>query len=657
MEKVFVDLGKNSYEISIGKGILKEISSHIKSGRRVAVISNDTVGKLYGEQVVNFVKEKTDNVFYYEIKDGEEYKSIETALPIYDFLIDHNFDRSSLLISLGGGVVCDLTGYIAATFMRGIDFIQIPTSLLAQVDASIGGKVAINHPKGKNIIGSFYQPKHVLIDIDVLKTLHMREIKTGIAEIIKHGVIRDSYYFDYLYKNSKAILALESEAIIKTIKRSCEIKAEIVALDETEQSVRALLNYGHTFGHVVESLTKYKIYQHGEAIVSGMTLAAEIAFELKMIDKEFLLKQEKIFELYGIDYQIPKYSFSKVAEILKHDKKVKDGNLIFVLPTKIGEAVTKKIDENCVKNVYEKCAVKNVKGVIDIGTNTTRLFIGEIIDNKIINKYFKRTEITKLGEDVDKNRYLLDTAIDRTIGILKKYKEIADSYGVISLQAYATSASRDASNGGEFIKKAKEIADVDIEIISGEEEGKSAFKGVTTDNYSGKICVIDIGGGSTEFIYGDNAGIEFIKSLNMGAVRVKEKFFKDDVYSKENYDKCKKWIYEHLEKISNLKEFDFSLIGVAGTVTTQVSVLKKMEKYISEEVHKFELSIEDIKKNLFEFENKSLEERIEIVGLEPKRADVIVSGTFLLITIMEYFHKTKIIVSEADILEGLIIRQ
>ncbi len=655
MEKVSVNLGKNSYEISIGKNILPEIKKHIKQGRKVAVISNETVGAIYGEKLLSLIKEVTPSVFYYEIKDGEEYKTIDTVLPIYDFLIDNNFDRSSLIISLGGGVVCDLTGYVASTFMRGVDFIQIPTSLLAQVDASIGGKVAINHPKGKNTIGTFYQPKHVLIDTAVLATLVMREIKTGIAEIIKHGVIRDSDYFNFLLENSDKILELQDELIIKTIKRSCEIKAEIVSLDETEQSVRALLNYGHTFGHVVESLTKYKIYQHGEAIVSGMTLAAHIAKELNMVDEQFIKKQNEIFDKFGIDRRVPEYNFAKTAEILKHDKKVKDGNLIFVLPTKIGEAVTVKVSEDTVEKVYKKCSEKRVQGVIDIGTNTTRVFIAETLNGKICSKYYKETEITRLGEGVDKNRRLKPEAIERTAAAIKRYAEKAAEYGVVSLKAFATSASRDAENSSDFLEKVKNETGITITIISGEEEGSAAFRGVATDSYSSDIAVIDIGGGSTEFIYGNNSEIKFIKSLDIGAVRVKEKFFADENYSKENFKQCEKWIFSILEAVSELKSKDFELVGVAGTVTTQVSVIKNMLKYNPAEIHKYTLSKSEIASNLTLFESKTLEERKKIVGLEPKRAEVIVSGTFLLQTIMKFFGKESVTVSEADILEGLML--
>ena len=655
MKTVRVNLEKNSYDILIGKNILQEITKYIKSGRKVLIISNDKVGKIYSEKLINIVKTVTENVFYFEIKDGEEYKDINTVLPIYDYLIDNNFDRSSLIISLGGGVVCDLTGYVASTFMRGVDFIQIPTSLLAQVDASIGGKVAVNHPKGKNLIGSFYQPKLVLIDIAVLHTLDIREVKTGIAEIIKHSVIRDKDYFDYLSQNAEKILALDDEAMIHTINRSCEIKAEIVALDETEQSVRAYLNYGHTFGHVVESLTKYKVYQHGEAIVSGMTFAALLAEKKGMVDSEFIKKQNEIFSKFGIDYRIPKYNFDKVLEILKHDKKVKDGNLIFILPEKIGSAAKLALPEAFIKTVYEECDGKEVKGVIDIGTNTTRLFIAETYKGEIVSKYYKETEITRLGEDVDKTRELKEIAIDRTATAIKRYSDIAKTFGVHSIRAFATSATRDSQNRDIFINRVFNETGIKIEMISGEEEGTAAFRGVTTDKFDQDITVIDIGGGSTEFILGNSSEIKFIKSLNIGAVRLKEKFFADENYSEENFKKAAEWIKSELEAVSDIKKYLFTLVGVAGTVTTQVSVIKEMKKYSASEVHRYNLTMEKLNKNLELFASKNLEERKNITGLEPKRAEVIVSGTFLLKTIMEFLGKDVITVSENDILEGLML--
>ncbi len=653
MEKVRVELGKKSYDIIIGYDIISSINEYIKNYDKIIVFSNEKIGKIYSERLINILKEKNKNVFYYEIPDGEEYKTIETILPVYDFMVENNFDRSSLLISLGGGVVCDMGGYIASTFMRGIDFIQIPTSLLAQVDASIGGKVAVNHKKGKNMIGSFYQPKLVYIDTSVLSTLDEREIKTGIAEIIKHAVIYDENYFDYLLQNSDKLLGLDKEVAIKSIKRSCEIKAEIVSQDETEKGVRAYLNYGHTYGHVIENLTKYKIYRHGEAVVYGMMFAAYLAEYLNITDRKFINRQIEIFEKYGLSYTMPLYYYPKVLEILKHDKKVKAGKLIFVLPERIGKVNIAQVEEEKIEKYYETAEGKKVKSIIDIGTNTVRLFTAEVLNGKISNKYGKYLSITRLGEDVDKNKYLKKEAIDRNIEVLKEYRRISDEYGAIEIKAKATSATRDSQNRDEFINRAYSEAGIKIETITGEEEGRYAFNGVLTDNFSKDVLVVDIGGGSTEFIYGAKNNIKFIKSINAGSVRIKEKFFADDKYV-ENYKRAEEWVLEQFQDIKELKEKDFIIVGVAGTITTQVSMIKEMEEYNPEEIHRYNLTLNEIKNNLKLLENKNIAERKCIKGLDPKRADVIVSGTFFLKCILEFFSKESIFVSENDILEGIM---
>ncbi|BDU50433.1 3-dehydroquinate synthase [Haliovirga abyssi] len=655
MKRINVNVVNNNYEILLGENTLKDLKKYLpKNYKKILIVSNDTVGPIYINKVKKALNDESIELHYFEIPDGEEYKKLDTVLPIYDYMIENNFDRSSLIISLGGGVVCDLTGYVAATFMRGIDFIQIPTSLLAQVDASIGGKVAVNHPKGKNLIGSFYQPKLVFIDIAVLKSLPLREIKTGLAEIIKHAIIKDKDYFKFLKENSDKILNLESKYIIEMIKKSCEIKAEVVSEDEKEQGIRAILNYGHTYGHVVENLTQYKVYRHGEAVVFGIMFATYLAKKIRGVNESIVTEIEEIFDKFGMDIIIPKFNFNKVLQILKHDKKVKDGKLIFVLPTSIGTAEIIAITEEQVKEVYEKINGADVKGVIDIGTNSVRLFIGEVYENNILNKFLKLINITRLGENVDKTNLLENKAIERTVNVLKEYKNISDSYGVTSLKTIATSAARDALNKDDFLKAALDVAGVKVDVVSGEVEGNYSFKGVLSSGYKSDIIVVDIGGGSTEFIYGNNkTGVKFIKSLNIGSVRIKEKFFKSDIY--DNLNECKKWIFNELETIKELKDKKFKLIGVAGTITTQVTILKAMAEYNSDEVNGYNLKYTDISNNFEMLSNLSIENRKNVVGLEEKRADVIVAGTFLLKTILEFFSQESIEVSDNDILEGMIL--
>ncbi|MEK6546315.1 MAG: 3-dehydroquinate synthase, partial [Nitrospinota bacterium] len=272
MEVVNVGLKERSYSIYIDRGLLTEAGkrlSNIIAGKKIAIITNPTVNKIYGSILKNSFKGADIKIHLTEIPDGEKYKTLETAVKIYDWLTDIKIERQSSLIALGGGVIGDITGFVAATYLRGVPYIQIPTTLLAQVDSSIGGKTAVNHPKGKNLIGAFYQPRVVFIDIDTLKTLPKEEILCGVAEIIKYGIIRDGDFFEYLEGNIKKLINLEEKALIYSIKKACEIKADIVSRDERETGLRATLNFGHTIGHAIESLTDYKKYRHGEAIAIG----------------------------------------------------------------------------------------------------------------------------------------------------------------------------------------------------------------------------------------------------------------------------------------------------------------------------------------------------------------------------------------------------
>lgn len=649
MEKVFVNLSENSYEIIIGD-TLNNIGKYIKKYSKILVLSNETVGEIYGSKVVEALKEQ--NVFYYEIKDGEEYKTIETAMEVYDKLIEWEFTRDSLILSLGGGVVCDLTGYIAATYMRGIDFVQVPTSLLSQVDASVGGKVAVNY-KGKNLIGAFHQPKLVFIDHTVLHTLPLREIKTGIAETLKIALCFDENYYEFLNNNSDKFLNLNEEVLVKVIKRACELKAEVVSQDEKELGIRALLNYGHTFGHVIEHMTNYKVYTHGEAVVIGMNFVNLLGESLGICDKNYVDLCKALFEKYGLNYDIPKYDFSEMLKVLKRDKKNMDAKLKFVFSETLGKAHTRYITLDEIHNFYNSLKGNSVRAVIDIGTNTCRLFIAEINERKIKIPYLKQMEIVTLGEDVNSSGLLKDTAIERTVNCIKNYKTICTQMGVTEILARATSATRDAKNRDLFINKVKDETGIVIECISGEDEGKYTFAGTTID-IKDDILLIDIGGGSTEFIYGNESHIKYLKSFNVGAVRIKEKFFQNEDFD-SNYEKAAQWVTSIIEEVSFLKDKTFSLVAVAGTATTQVSVKEGMTQYDSEKVHKYILTKSDVENNIKLFKSKSLEERKSIVGLHPKRADVIIGGTYILELIMTLLNKDTLIVSEKDILDGIMI--
>lgn len=649
MEKVNVNLGENSYDIIIGEN-LENIGKYIKNYSKILVLSNETVGKLYGERVLKSLAGR--EVEYYEIKDGEEYKTIETALEVYDKLIEWEFTRDSLIISLGGGVVCDLTGYIAATYMRGIDFVQIPTSLLSQVDASVGGKVAINY-KGKNLIGAFHQPQLVFIDHKVLNTLPMREIKTGIAETLKIALCFDGEFYNYLYNNNEDFLNLKETVVINVIKKACELKANVVSQDEKENGIRALLNYGHSFGHVIECLTDYTVYTHGEAVIMGISFVNKLGEYLGLSTKEYTKRQEELFDKFGLKYTIPKFEFHRMLEVLKRDKKNKEGKLKFVFSEELGKAHTRSVNIDDLEKFYNELEGNTIRGVIDLGTNTCRLFIAEVKENQIMFSYKKDMEIVTLGEDVNKTKLLKESAIERTLDCLKKYKNICESTGVTEILAKATSATRDALNKDKFLAKVEKETAIKIDCISGIEEGTYTFKGVTID-IKGQLLLIDIGGGSTEFIYGNENKIEYIKSFDVGAVRIRENFFENDDFITK-LEEAKTWVLENFKDILFLKDKDFTLVAVAGTATTQVSVKEKMEEYNREIVHKYILKKSDVESNINLYNSLNLENRKNIIGLHPKRADVIIGGTYILNWIMEVLNKDEVLISENDILDGIML--
>ena len=340
METLNVSLAERSYPILIDSAILPQLGqtlSRCDFPSRIAVISNPTVDNFYGTIIRGSLRNSGFSVQQFNIPDGEEFKSPQTLQSIYDFLINHEFDRGCGLIALGGGVVGDIAGFAAATFLRGIPFVQVPTTLLAQVDSSVGGKTAINHPLGKNLIGAFYQPELVYIDIDTLNTLDPRDVSAGLAEVIKYGVIRDWDFFCWLEDHVDDLINRKPESIAYAVKKSCQIKAEIVAQDEREGSVRAHLNYGHTFGHAVEKLAGYGRFKHGEAVSIGMVVAAQISAQ-----QGFCLQQEvqRLTDLLlSLELPVvpPVFSLEEYVGAMQRDKKVKQGSLTLVLNRGIGD--------------------------------------------------------------------------------------------------------------------------------------------------------------------------------------------------------------------------------------------------------------------------------------------------------------------------------
>ena len=333
-----VNLKDRSYPIFIGKGASQEPEALIDrvKGSDVAIISDEVVAPLYLNQLLEGLPEK--NIITYVLPKGEQEKKLKTVHKIIDHLLQNGFGRDATLISLGGGVVCDITGFVASVFMRGVSVIQIPTTLLAQVDASVGGKTGVNHSLGKNLIGSFYQPSSVVCDTAFLSSLDPKEMSDGLAEIIKYGLIYDRDFFVWLQTNISNILEQDRASLRHAVQRSCQIKAEIVAQDEREQSIRAILNFGHTFGHAIENQTGYDQWSHGQAIAAGMVLASKLSAKMSLISEEDVELIKDILLRAGLPVEPPKISTHDFVDAMKADKKVKARVIQLVLLKEIGSA-------------------------------------------------------------------------------------------------------------------------------------------------------------------------------------------------------------------------------------------------------------------------------------------------------------------------------
>ncbi len=341
MQTLTVGLADRSYPIHIGSGLLSRadlLLPHVPH-KKTMVVTNTTVAPLYLETLRRMLQSHGVDVISTILPDGEKYKNIETLTLIYDALLSNRCERSTPLIALGGGVVGDMTGYAAATYLRGVPFIQIPTTLLAQVDSSVGGKTGINHPLGKNMIGAFYQPQVVLADIATLNTLPDQELRAGIAEVIKYGLIRDQSFFEWLEMNMERLLARDAEVLQYAIARSCQNKAEVVAADERESGERALLNLGHTFGHAIETGMGYGAWLHGEAVAAGTIMALDLSCRLGWIREQDVTRVRHLFDKAGLPVIAPALGAEKYQQLMGLDKKVMGGKIRFVLLKAIGRAV------------------------------------------------------------------------------------------------------------------------------------------------------------------------------------------------------------------------------------------------------------------------------------------------------------------------------
>jgi 3-dehydroquinate synthase len=358
MEKVRVELGDRSYDIVIGSGILEGIGETLKLlgfSPKMALVSNPTVFTLYGERLTDSLRKSGFDLISIQIPDGEKFKNLKSLEHIYDELLKYRLDRSSALIALGGGVIGDITGFAASTYMRGISYIQVPTTLLAQVDSSVGGKTGVNHELGKNMIGTFWQPDLVWVDVETLKTLPKREILAGIAEVIKYGVIYDRELFGFVEVAKEKILNLDKDSLTHIIKRSCRIKAEIVSRDERESGLRSILNYGHTIGHAIETVTEYRRFLHGEAVAIGMCLEAGLSRILNLINDNELPRIKSVIDSYGLPSEMPPdINVDGIFSSMQIDKKAVAGELKVILPEKIGVVrIYKGVTENEIRKLFK----------------------------------------------------------------------------------------------------------------------------------------------------------------------------------------------------------------------------------------------------------------------------------------------------------------
>lgn len=341
MKSVRVDLDKRAYNINIAPELLSK-AGHLLEGvcapSKVVVISNPTIMKYHGKALLSSLEEYGFKAGIIEVPDGESYKTLETAGELYNKLAELHAERGTPIIAFGGGVIGDLAGFTAATYQRGVPFIQIPTTLLSQVDSSIGGKVAVNHGKLKNNVGAFYQPLTVISDTETLKTLPKKEFRSGLAEVIKSAVIKSETLFAYLEANLKSILNLNDEALAEIVFQTAKIKASVVEQDETDGGIRNILNFGHTIGHAIETVSNFSV-SHGEAVAIGMVKETEIAVKLGILESSKLIKLSSLIEKAGLPVKMPKLDTANLIKALMHDKKTTGGKIKIILPEKIGEVI------------------------------------------------------------------------------------------------------------------------------------------------------------------------------------------------------------------------------------------------------------------------------------------------------------------------------
>ncbi|MEW6542031.1 MAG: 3-dehydroquinate synthase [Nitrospirota bacterium] len=354
---VTVSLAERSYDILIKAGLLEETGARLRAlglSGKVAVVTDRTVARLYAPDVVRSLKRAGYETRTVVVPAGERAKTLRWVSSVLDGLVRGKFERQSVLLALGGGVVGDLAGFAAAIFVRGIPFVQAPTTLVSQVDSSVGGKTGVNHPLGKNLIGAFHQPRLVLIDPATLRTLPAREWVAGLAEVIKYGVIEDETFFAYLERHMEGLLKVEEEPVAHVITRSCQIKAAVVAEDERESGRRRVLNYGHTIGHALESLGRYRNLIHGEAVAIGMVQEADLARHLGLCDEAVVARLRELVRAAGLPDALPPVTFAELWDAMQHDKKVAQGLVHCVLPERVGAVRIAPLERTAVKDWFRQ---------------------------------------------------------------------------------------------------------------------------------------------------------------------------------------------------------------------------------------------------------------------------------------------------------------
>jgi 3-dehydroquinate synthase len=358
--EVTIDLGERSYPIWIGPQLIGNPSTWagLPKASAALIVTNTTVAPLYAQRLQSALANTYAKVHTVVLPDGEDHKDWVTLNLIFDALLGQGADRKTVLFALGGGVVGDMTGFAAACYMRGVPFVQVPTTLLAQVDSSVGGKTAINHPVGKNMIGAFYQPQRVVCDLDTLQTLPQREMSAGLAEIIKYGPIADMAFLDWIDTHLDALLARDPKALAHAVQRSCEIKAWVVAQDEREGGIRAILNFGHTFGHAIEAGLGFGVWLHGEAVGCGMVMASQLSQRLGLVDQAFVSRLTALVERAGLPTVGPKLGSDEYLHHMRVDKKAEAGEIKFVLIDQPGSATVRGAPDAMVAQVIDACCAQ-----------------------------------------------------------------------------------------------------------------------------------------------------------------------------------------------------------------------------------------------------------------------------------------------------------